>query len=107
MINHWLRRANEIVEKEVLLVRNGADTNKLFHEMPSRLPVIFTYNPKSPQDEDYFGKIGVCHTIRLHNLGIEGVLKTRKKFHRYPLYVLHNLRFTSDQYWVVVYDGSI
>lgn len=108
MINHWLKRASEIVEKEVLLVRNTNDTMRIFHDMPAKLPVIFTYNPQTPEGDDYLGKIGVCHTIRMCKFGIEGVLKTAKKYHRYPLYILHNINLSREHpYWVIVYDGSM
>lgn len=108
MVNYWLKRANEIIEKEVLLVRTSPDISRIWNEMPTKLPVIFTYTPKSLADEDYMGKIGVCHTIRMCKLGIEGVLKAAKKYHRYPLFILHNLRLSRDHlYWVVVYDGNM
>ena len=108
MVNYWLKRANQIIEREILLVKNNMDTKRIFDEMPGKLPVIFTYSPKAPAEDDYLGKIGICHNIRMCRLGIEGVLKTAKKYHRYPLFILHNLRLSRDNpFWVVIYDGSM
>lgn len=108
MINYWLKRANEVAEKEVLLCKNGPDLHQLLKDMPGKLPVIFTYNPKTPMADDFLGRIGVCHTIRQCKFGIEGVLKSAKKYHRFPLYVLHNANLNRDHpYWVIIYDGSM
>lgn len=41
MINHWLHRAETILEQELILVRSSAETKNWFDRMPHVLPIIY------------------------------------------------------------------
>lgn len=106
MINYWLNRAATIMEQELILVKNSAETKMWFDKMPHVLPVIYP-EKKQPTCPSEFGpKVGIAHHLRYTRFGIEAVLKAPRKFHRMNYYVLHDkTNCPTDPFWVILYKS--
>lgn len=106
MNNYWLALSEKIVEKEVLLVKNGPDTRRWYDEMPLILSIIFPIR-KQPLNALEFGpKVGIAHHLRYTRLGIEAVLKMPKKYYRFEYYVLKDkVNQPADPFWVVLFKS--
>lgn len=103
MINFWLARSEEILEKEVILVKNSNETRAWFDKMASSIPIIYP-GKKPTQPESFTPKIGIAHHVKLTRFGIEAVLKTQRKYLRFHFYVLHDkINQPYNPFWVVIY----
>ena len=78
MLNYWIARAEEIVEKEVILVKNNGETRRWFDKMFSSIPIIFPIK-KPSHSGDFTPKIGTAHHLKLTRQGIEAVLKSQRR----------------------------
>lgn len=107
MINFWLERSSEIIENDVLLVRDNGDIKRWHNMMPKVIPAIFnTVKTKTPVLSAFSNQIGSVHTIRMMKIGLEGTLEASRKYHKYPLYLLYNPKLTpKNHFWVVVYKN--
>lgn len=109
MINYWLERSREIIEKEVLLARKTlkTDLQTWFDKMPARISVVFCQTKtKNPDHSDLETPVGYVHHLKMMKLGIEGVLKAPKFYHRYPLYLLYYPRYDQAKpFWAVVHKS--
>jgi hypothetical protein len=107
MINHWLHRAETILEQELILVRSSAETKNWFDRMPHVLPIIYP-EVKQPATPSEFGpKVGIAHHLRYTNFGIEAVFKAPRKYHRLSYYVLHDkINQPSDPFWIILYKSA-
>ncbi|MGH7175308.1 MAG: hypothetical protein ACREGR_03050 [Minisyncoccia bacterium] len=107
MKNHWLYQGNIVVEREILVYDNRADAASIFRDMPPKFPVVIWR-----EEQDNFREVGIVHTLRLMSrLGIEGVLKCPRKYHRrhYELSINKKrpqplFRRAKDDYWLVVFE---
>jgi hypothetical protein len=105
MINYWIVRAEEIIEKEVVLIKNSGETRMWFDRMSSSIPIIYpTIKPSRP--EDFTPRIGTAHHLRLTRHGIEAVLKSQRRYQRLDFYVLHDkINQPKEPFWVVFYKN--
>ncbi len=105
MRNYWLHRAEEIIETEVILVKNAGETRVWYEKMSNSLPII--YPEKKPRHPDEFGpQIGTAHHLRLTRHGIEAVLKSERRYQRLSFYVLHDkINQPNEPFWVVFYKN--
>jgi hypothetical protein len=98
MKNYWIERATQIVDNEVQLMAPSATADKWFAIMGPRLPTWYF----APDIQGF--QVGWTHHIRLTRLGIEGVIRVARKYHRLE----HKLCFheqevnPDDQFWVVM-----
>ena len=100
--NYWLDRSLTTIEKEVILVKTSPQTQAWFDRMPSIIPACNPLSKIITSQSEYGPKIGQAHHLRMTKFGIEGVLKTARKFHRYHFYVFYNKIFQpSEPFWVV------
>jgi hypothetical protein len=103
MNNYWLDRSLQIVEKEVILVKNSKETKMWYNKMSIVIPIIAPDN-KPHQPEDFHPKVGVAHNLKLGRHGIEAVLKTPRKYQRFSFYVLHDkINQPLEPFWVVLF----
>lgn len=106
MINYWIHRAEEITEKEVILVKNSGETRMWFDKMFSSIPIIYP-SKKPSKVEDFTPRIGTAHHLKLSRFGIEAVLKSPRKFQRLNFYVLHDkINHPNEPFWVVFYKND-
>jgi hypothetical protein len=104
MVNYWIDRAIEPIEKELILVKNAKETKHWYDRMPSLVPVMFTAQQKLKRPEDFGPKVGLAHHLRLTKFGIEAVIKAPRKYHRLPFYVIHDkVNQPETPFWVVFY----
>jgi hypothetical protein len=106
MINYWIERAEEIIEKEVVLVKNSGETRMWFDKMFSSLPIIYP-NKKPSRPDEFTPRIGSAKHLKLTRFGIEAVLKTHRKYQRLNFYVLHDkINQPHEPFWVIFYNGQ-
>jgi hypothetical protein len=100
MKNFWIERAESIVEREVLLISTGPLANRWFAQMSPRIPTWI-------KDSQAKYQVGWTHSIRLTSLGIEGVIRTARKYQRYPHALLRNMASpNSSEEFVVILEKS-
>ena len=106
MINYWLQRSDTIIEKELILVKQTTETKNWYDRMPNVTPVIFP-DKKQPNSPSEFGpKVGFAHHLRYTKYGIEGVLKTSRKYHRLNYYVLHDkINQPASPFWIILFKN--
>jgi hypothetical protein len=103
MINHWLNLANTILENEMLLLADNSVTRNWYFKMPATIPAICPDMEILSEPSHFTPQIGIVHHMRLTKLGVEGVLKAPKKYHKMAHEVYFDQRFTSDiQFWMVL-----
>jgi hypothetical protein len=104
MKNYWYDLGNKVTENEVLIY-DGSDSVAVFRDMPPRFPIMLLI------DED-LREVGLVHTIKLMaKLGIEGVMKCARRYHRrrHELSInkrkaLPAFRNARESYWLVIYE---
>jgi len=100
--NYWLDRSLAVIEKEVILVKPSSSTQAWFDKMPSVIPACCPPSKTIKAPDEYGPKVGYAHHLRMTRYGIEGVVKTARKYHRYQFYVFYNLVFQpSEPFWIV------
>jgi hypothetical protein len=105
MLNYWISRTEEIVEKEVILVKNSGETRMWFDKMAYSIPII--YPVKTPTHPgDFVPRVGTAHHLKLTKHGIEAVLKSQRRYQRLKFYVLHDkINQPSEPFWVVLHKN--
>jgi hypothetical protein len=97
MKNFWIERATQIIEEEVQLLEPSSKASQWFAIMGPRLPTYY-FEPEIPGIQ-----VGWTHSIRLTRLGIEGVIRAARKYHRYNHRLhYHQEAHPDDQFWVVL-----
>lgn len=106
MTNFWLERANAVTENEVLVLESSQQALRHFDDMGGTLPVIVA-GGWPPLREDYQTLVGNVHHLRYTKFGIEGILKTRAKYHRRRFRLMDNPDVhPKRRFWVVVLDDA-
>lgn len=103
LLNYWTERTDAVVEKEVLLVKASSNTSVWYNKMPVTLPIICPVLRVPKQPQDFTPKVGVAYHLKLSRFGIEGILKTQRKYQRYNNYVLYDINQLNCPFWVVLY----
>lgn len=103
MINYWVKRASEILERELLLVKQTDKTKDWFNLMPNKIKAIIGLKNYIISEEDFTSVIGHVHHLRYTRLGIEGVLETSRRFQRYNHLVYYNKKLMPhDPFWLIL-----
>lgn len=104
MINYWLERANSLLEKEVVLVKNSTETRNWYDRMPNIIPIFYPIKKQPTSPTEFEPKVGIANHLRYTKFGIEAVLKMPRKYHRLAYYVLYdNINRPIDPFCVILY----
>ena len=104
MINFWIARSMDMMEREVVLVKSAPETKGWYDKMPSVISVICPEKQRPRYPAEFAPKVGMAHQLRYTRFGIEGVVKMPRKYHRMKLYVLHDkIAQPSEPFWVILY----
>ena len=91
-----------LTENEIILVKPSPQTQAWFDKMPPIIPACHPGCKLINGHGDYGPKVGQAHHLRMTKFGIEGVLKTNRKYHRYRFYVLYNKVFQpAEPFWII------
>lgn len=104
-MNFWLEKAYSIYENEVLLAKPGSDDlSRWYILMPNKIPVIYTEKkPIVLSEQDVNNVIGYVYYIRITKYGLEGILRTAKRYHRYHLFLTYHPASYQDPFYVVIH----
>jgi hypothetical protein len=101
--NYWIKRALEVTENEVLLVKASPTTQDWFRKLPNRISVIYP-ETKLAAPEDFGPRVGVAYGFRLTKFGIEGIIRAAKKFQRYQSYIYFDENNQpKEPFWVIIH----
>jgi len=102
--NYWYDLGHKVVENEVLIY-DQSDAATVFRDMPPRFPIMAWV-------DDDLREVGLVHTLKLMaKLGVEGVMKCARRYHRrrYELSINKKrlqpvFRNARESYWLVVFE---
>ncbi len=104
MRNFWLDRAETVIETERLLVKQSDTAQAWYGKMPSVIPMILPGQAVFRIAEDFGPRVGEVRHLRLTRMGIEGVLRAARKYHRLASYVYYDSQIQpAKPFWVVMH----